>query len=163
MHIHISIATQTLVLFDNDTALKRYIVSTAKNGCGEIMGSECTPRGRHIVAQKIGADCALNTVFIGRVPTGEMYTPDLRERYSERDWILTRILWLRGTESGKNTGQKNNQSIDSHERYIYIHGSPEDVEMGKPGSRGCIRMHNQDVIELFNDVQEGTIVEITET
>ena len=101
-----------------------------------MMDSECTPRGNHIIADKIGNNAKVNTVFVGRKPTGEIYTPKLHKQFPDRDWILTRILWLRGTEPGCNLGGK----VDSYDRYIYIHGSPDTVEMGKPGSRGCIRM-----------------------
>ncbi len=151
MHIEVSINDQTLILFEDNKQLKKYSISTAKNGVGEAMDSECTPRGAHIISEKIGEGCEINSVFVGRIPTGEIYEPALRELHPERDWILTRILWLSGTEEGKNKGG----SVDSHDRYIYIHGAPDDVEMGKPGSRGCIRMQNEDMIELFNIVETG--------
>lgn len=157
MHIQITISTQRLTLFDGDKTIKQYFVSTARNGVGEKMDSECTPRGVHIISEKIGGECEPNSVFVGRIPTGEIYEPVLRELQPERDWILTRIFWLRGTEEGKNKGGK----IDSHDRYIYIHGSPDDIEMGRPGSRGCIRMHNEDIVELFDLVDEGITVIIT--
>lgn len=158
MHIQVSISEQRLTLFDGNTELKQYAISTAKNGPGEQMDSECTPRGEHIISEKIGAGCEVNSVFVGRLPTGEIYEPALRELHPERDWILTRILWLSGTEEEKNKGG----NVDSHDRYIYIHGTPDDVEMGKPGSRGCIRMRNEDVIELFDLVDTGTGVAIYE-
>ncbi len=157
MHIQISIAEQTLTLFDEDKQLKQYSISTARNGPGEKMDSECTPCGRHIISEKIGDGAEVNSVFVARVTTGEIYQPSLREQYPERDWILTRILWLSGMEEGKNKGGK----LDSHERYIYIHGSPDDVAMGQAGSRGCIRMHNDEIIELFDLVEEGVTVKIT--
>lgn len=135
-----------------------YPVSTAKNGPGEQQDSECTPRGQHIIAEKIGTGCPVGTVFVSRQPTGEIYSPQLKEKEPERDWILTRILWLRGEESGFNHGA----GVDSYNRYIYIHGSPDDVVMGTPGSRGCIRMRNRDVIELFDLVDAGTPVNISE-
>ncbi len=122
------------------------------------MDSECTPRGKHIISEMIGKDCRMNTVFVGRVPTGEIYSPELRAQFPERDWILTRILWLSGCEESKNKGG----NVDSHERYIYIHGSPEDIAMGVPGSRGCVRMHNKDIIELFELVDTETTVDIVE-
>ncbi len=158
MHIQISISTQLLTLLDGEKTLKQYFVSTAKNGAGEEMDSECTPRGRHIIAEKIGADSEIDSVFVGRAPTGEIYESGLRELHPERDWILTRILWLSGEEEGKNKGQ----NLDSHDRYIYIHGSPDDVLMGQPGSRGCIRMRNSEIIELFELVDVGTEVTICE-
>ena len=154
--LHVSIPDQQLTVSDGDKILKQYTVSTAKNGPGEQMDSECTPRGEHVIADKIGDGCELNTVFIGRQETGEIYEPALRELHPERDWILTRILWLGGQEEGKNKGG----TVDSRDRYIYIHGSPDDVGMGQPGSRGCIRMRNDDIIELFDLVEVGTRVKI---
>jgi len=154
--IEISIPQQTLTLHEEGRALKRYLVSTSRNGAGEMEGSFCTPRGAHIVRAKIGTGQPLNTVFVGRRPTGEIWTPELGERFPGRDWILTRILWLSGCEPGKNRLGK----VDTMRRYIYIHGSPDAVEMGKPGSIGCIRMRNQDIVELFELVPPGTEVGI---
>lgn len=158
MKIEINIAKQTLILFDGDKPVKKWQVSTAENGPGELLDSECTPRGHHIIAEKIGDGCEINTIFVGRRPTGEIYHPVMRQQFPVRDWILTRILWLKGTEAGFNLGGKK----DSHERYIYIHGCPDEIDMGKPGSRGCIRMRNSDVIELFDQVDVGTEVRILE-
>lgn len=160
MYIEISIEEQTLTLFDKNKQIKNYPVSTAKNGSGELIDSECTPCGKHIITEKIGEETEANSVFVGRMETGEIYEPGLRDLHPERDWILTRILWLSGLEEGKNKGHKNGNCVDSHERYIYIHGSPDDVEMGSPGSRGCIRMRNQDIIELFDLIEVGTKVVI---
>jgi lipoprotein-anchoring transpeptidase ErfK/SrfK len=160
MNIQISIAEQTLTLFDEDKQLKQYSISTAKNGSGEKMDSECTPCGRHIISEKIGDGVEVNSVFVSRVATGEIYQPSLREQYPERDWILTRILWLSGIEEGKNKGHKEGNKVDSHDRYIYIHGSPDDIEMGQPGSRGCVRMRNNEIIELFDLIEVGTEVTI---
>ena len=157
-HIEININKQRLRLLNGKKLIREYAVSTAKNGPGELMDSECTPRGEHIIAEKIGAGAALNTVFISRQPSGEVYAPELRQQFPDRDWILTRILWLSGTEPGCNQGG----NVDSHDRFIYIHGSPDDVGMGKPGSRGCVRMRNVDVIELFNQVDVGTRVIVSE-
>ncbi|MFT5132164.1 MAG: L,D-transpeptidase YbiS [Gammaproteobacteria bacterium] len=156
--IEISLSAQTLSLLSKKGQIKHYPVSSAKNGAGEIMDSECTPRGKHVIAEKIGASSEVNTVFVGRQASGEIYEPSLRKRHPERDWILTRILWLRGTEPGLNMGGK----VDSFDRYIYIHGTPDDVDMNVCGSRGCIRLRNQDVIDLFEQVEEGTSVIITE-
>jgi len=133
-------------------------VSTAVNGPGERLDSECTPRGRHSITEKTGAGCAVNTVFVGRRPTGEHYTPELGRQFPDRDWILTRILRLSGAEPGRNQGG----DVDSFKRYIYIHGAPDDVEMGVPGSHGCIRMRNEDVIELFDRIETGTELVIKE-
>ena len=158
MHIKISISKQQLLLFDGENIVKKYSVSTAKNGAGEREDSECTPLGEHIIAEKIGHKAKKNSVFVGRAETNELYDYKMRDLYPDRDWILTRILWLSGTEEGKNKGN----DVDSHDRYIYIHGSPEDIKMGKPGSRGCVRMRNSDVIELFDLVRVGTTVTIAE-
>jgi lipoprotein-anchoring transpeptidase ErfK/SrfK len=155
--IEISIPEQSLVLLDNGRELGRYSVSTSRNGAGELEGSFCTPRGEHIVRAKIGTGQPLNTVFRGRRPTGELWTPDLGERFPGRDWILTRILWLSGCEPGKN----RLGDVDTMRRYIYIHGSPDNVPMGKPGSIGCIRMRNRDIVELFDRVPAGTEVSIS--
>jgi lipoprotein-anchoring transpeptidase ErfK/SrfK len=157
-HIEISLSSRTLSLLSKDGVIKEYPVSTAKNGAGEIMDSECTPRGNHIIAEKIGAGCETNTVFVGRQASGEIYAPSLKELFPQRDWILTRILWLRGTEPDRNQGG----NVDSYDRYIYIHGTPDDVDMDTCGSRGCIRLRNQDIIDLFERVDVGTPVNITE-
>jgi L,D-transpeptidase YbiS len=135
---------------------RSWSVSTAKNGPGEKNGSFCTPRGRHIVRAKIGAGQPAGAVFVRRRPTGEVWTPELHARYPGRDWMLTRILWL----SGKEPGFNRLGEVDTMRRYIYIHGSPDTAEMGKPGSIGCIRMRNRDVVELFDLVAPYTPVEI---
>ncbi|MDN5753517.1 MAG: L,D-transpeptidase [Nitrosospira sp.] len=159
MRIVISIPAQELELYDdNENAIRRYRVSSAKNGVGQVNGSFCTPLGKHIIRTKIGADQPVNTVFVRRRPTGEIYTPELGARYPGRDWILTRILWLSGCERGFN----RLGAVDTMRRYIYIHGSPDSVEMGKPGSIGCIRMRNGDLLELFGLVNAGTVVEIND-
>jgi lipoprotein-anchoring transpeptidase ErfK/SrfK len=136
--------------------LKTYRVSTSKHGAGEVRGSFKTPRGRHIVRAKIGAGAALNTVFRGRRATGEIYSSELALANPGRDWILTRILWLSGTEVGRNRlGQ-----VDTMRRYVYIHGTPDTEPLGVPGSIGCIRMANHDIVELFDRVATGTPVDI---
>jgi len=156
--IRVSIPDQTLTIADDaGRAVRTYPVSTAVAGPGERAGSHCTPRGRHIVRAKIGAGAPLNTVFVGRRPTGEIWTPELAARYPDRDWILTRILWLSGCEVGLN----RLGDVDTMRRYIYIHGAPDTVELGKPGSIGCIRMRNSDVADLFDLVPAGTPVEIS--
>lgn len=157
-YIEVNISKQTLSLFEGDAVIKQYTISTAKNGPGEQMDSECTPRGKHIIREKIGAGCDLDTVFVGREPTGELYHPELREQFPDRDWILTRILWLSGCDAGINKGG----NVDSYDRYIYIHGGPDDLAMGVPGSRGCVRMRNEDMIELFDLVEIETGVNINE-
>jgi L,D-transpeptidase YbiS len=156
--IRIDIDRQTLEVYDAQGGLlRRYAVSTSRNGAGERNGSFCTPRGRHVVRAKIGAGAPDNTMFVKRRPTGETYSPALAERHPGRDWILTRILWLSGCEPGFN----RLGAVDTMRRYIYIHGSPDNVRMGQPGSIGCIRMHNRDIVELFDLVDTGTPVEIT--
>ena len=152
MKIEIDVARQEL-RFGGRT----YPVSTSKNGLGERNGSFCTPRGRHIVRAKIGAGQPLNAVFVRRRPSGEIWTPALHEKHPGRDWILTRILWLSGCQPGFNRLGE----VDTMRRYIYIHGSPERAEMGKPGSIGCVRMRSADMLELFDRVAPYTEVEIS--
>jgi len=149
---------ELVIVDDNNTIVRRYPVSTSKHGAGELSGSYCTPRGRHIIRAKIGAGQPVNTVFVGRRPTGEVYSIELLEKYPNRDWILSRILWLSGCEVGFNRLGK----VDTMRRYIYIHGSPDSVDMGKPASIGCIRMKNKDIIDLFERVIPGMQVEILE-
>ncbi len=159
MKINIYISTQQLELCDDrGCGLRRYAVSTAANGVGEMFGSYCTPRGKHIIRAKIGRGQAENTVFVKRRPTGEIYTSELGAQFPERDWMLTRILWLSGQEVGFNRLGK----CDTMRRYIYIHGTPDSVRLGIPGSHGCIRMRNADLIELFERITAGTAVEIIE-
>jgi lipoprotein-anchoring transpeptidase ErfK/SrfK len=152
--IVVSIGEQRLRLHDHERVVFDCCVSTARNGPGELYGSECTPRGWHIIRAKIGAGCPKNTVFAGRRATGETFNSELRRREPNRDWILTRILWLSGLERGRN----RLGSVDTMRRYIYLHGCPEDVPMGVAGSHGCIRMRNDDVIALFERVDVGTRV-----
>jgi lipoprotein-anchoring transpeptidase ErfK/SrfK len=157
MKIIIDIPTQTLELFDDSgKSLHRYQVSTGANGLGEENGSFCTPRGKHVIRAKIGAGLPVNTVFVKRRSTGEIYSQELGALYPERDWILTRILWL----SGKEPGFNRFGSCDTMSRYIYIHGTPDSTELGKPGSRGCVRMRNAELVELFDAVKVGTQIEI---
>ena len=144
--ITINIANQTLV-FQN----KSYAISSAANGVGEQEGSFCTPLGKFKIAEKIGQELESNSVLKGRVFTSEIYTAELAQQHPDRDWILTRILWLDGVE---------NHNANTKSRYIYLHGSPDETPMGIPGSKGCIRMHNKDIIELFDLVQIGEEVAI---
>lgn len=154
LRITIDFASQRLRLLAGDRVLMDVPVSTARNGPGEVMGSECTPRGRHVVRAKIGDGAPLGSVFVARRATGECFHPELHARYPGRDWILTRILWLSGLEPGRN----RLGNVDTMRRLIYIHGCPDDTELGIPGSHGCIRMRNTDVVELFDAVPVGTPV-----
>lgn len=150
-YLQVDVDSQTLSYISSDSQLV-YTISTAKKGIGEIFGSEQTPRGWHMIRAKIGHDQPLNSVFVARRPTGEIYTPSLGAQFENRDWILTRIFWLSGLEVGRNRlGQ-----CDTMRRYIYIHGTPHERVLGSPQSRGCIQMHNSDLIELFNQVPVGT-------
>ncbi len=159
MKILISVAAQRMCVFDDAGMLLRdYSISTGKAGVGEQFGSFRTPRGRHIIRAKIGSGQPLNTVFVRRRPTGEVWSADLDAAHPGRDWILTRILWLSGCEPGFNRLGR----VDTMRRFIYIHGSPDRCEMGKPGSHGCIRMCNADMVDLFDLVPVYTPVEITE-
>lgn len=159
MKIHVSVARQWLTLFDdNGRVLREYSISTGKAGVGEVYGSYQTPRGRLLIRAKIGAGAPENTIFVRRRPTGELWSPEFDCQNPGRDWILTRILWLSGCEPGRN----RLGCVDTMQRYIYIHGSPDSTEMGKPGSHGCIRMRNADIVELFEMVPAYTAVEITE-
>ena len=138
--------------------LREYVVSTARNGPGQRRGSECTPLGRHVVRARIGAGLARGAVLEGRRPTGEIFSKALADGNPDRDWILSRILWLSGTEIGHN----RLGDVDTMRRYIYIHGSPHRTKLGVPTSHGCVRMRNRDVMELFDEVPAGTPVEIRE-
>ncbi len=154
----ISISRQQLCLWRDGQSLCCWPVSTALNGPGEREGSGCTPRGTHIVRACIGASLPANAVFVGRRFTGEIYSPELGKAFPQRDWILSRILWLSGCEPGVNRlGQ-----VDTMRRYIYIHGTPGSEPMGIPKSHGCIRMRNADLIDLFDQVSAGVSVFIEE-
>lgn len=169
--IEVSIEEQRLRLFESADAasnernhagsslLRAYSISSSKNGVGQELGSYRTPLGRHVIRAKIGEGAPLHSVFVRRRPTGEVWTPELANHYGERDWILTRILWLCGRERGYNRFG----SVDTMKRYIYLHGSPPTAEMGEPGSIGCIRMRGEDIAELFDLVSPGTEVEINPT
>jgi len=159
LRIEISIEAQRLRLIKGASIIAEYPVSTAKNGAGEQSGSECTPRGRHRIRAKIGDGLPSGTVFIGRRPTGEIYAQELGVQNPERDWILSRILWLSGLEPGVNRFGV----VDTFWRYIYLHGCPDDLITGKAASHGCIRMKNRDIIELFDQLPTGTEVFIAAT
>lgn len=154
--IIVDINKQTLTVMGALNAKKSYLVSTGRNGPGETMHSECTPRGLHRVYSKIGGGAPENSVFVGRHWTGEIFDTTFKMQFPDRDWILTRIIRLAGMEDGLNRGNH----VDTLKRYIYIHGTPSTTELGKPGSRGCVRMKNQDIIELFDTVSLNTAIEI---
>jgi lipoprotein-anchoring transpeptidase ErfK/SrfK len=159
MKIDVSVARQTLTLVGDDgRVLREYAISTGKAGVGEKFGSFQTPRGRHRIRAKIGGGAPDNTIFVRRRPTGEVWSPEFAEQHPGRDWILTRILWLSGCEPGRNRLGE----VDTMRRYIYIHGTPDTVPMGIPGSHGCIRMRNADIVELFDLVPPYTPVTISE-
>jgi len=175
--IIISIAQQQLSLLDAHGLIKQYIIASAKNGVGQIEGSECTPLGKHRIAEKIGGNAPENAIFVGRQWQQEIYTEELAVEQPTRDWILSRILWLDGLEAGFNSGffsarieesPKSKQakqserklSCDTKSRYIYIHGCPDSHPMQIPSSHGCIKMRNADVIDLYNRVEVDTMVDI---
>jgi lipoprotein-anchoring transpeptidase ErfK/SrfK len=145
---------QLMHCYDGDVLYKTYSVSTGKNGLGEKSGSECTPRGWHRIHSIIGLDNETNSVFVGRKWTGEIYSAELAAKFPDRDWILTRILQLDGLEPGRNQGG----DVDSLQRYIYLHGTPNSTPLGIPGSHGCVRLHNADMIDLADWVKIDTRV-----
>jgi len=149
--LHVSIPRQEIALIEAGRVIRAWPASTAKNGPGELRGSECTPRGWHRVRAKIGAGLPLGTVFKARRPTGEVYGPELAARFPDRDWILARILWLGGLEPGRN----RYGAVDTAWRYIYIHGSPDSGVTGVPASHGCVRMRRADIAELFDRIPAG--------
>lgn len=159
MRIRVDLGRQCLELFGKDGAcIRRYAVSTGERGAGERSGSLCTPRGRHRIRARIGAGAPAGAVFRGRRPTGEVWTAEFAAAHPGRDWILSRILWLCGEEPGRNRGGE----VDTMRRYIYLHGTGDDQPMGVARSHGCVRMRNRDIIELFELVPGGTVVEIFE-
>ncbi|MGZ5000664.1 MAG: L,D-transpeptidase family protein [Methylomonas sp.] len=157
-YLDVSIARQQLAIIEDGEVVRVFPASTAKNGPGQIKGSECTPTGWHRIRAKIGGGAPMNAVFVGRRATGEIYTLQLAAEQPKRDWILSRILWLGGMEPGVNRYGE----VDSTWRYIYIHGCPDELMTGMPASHGCIRMNNADVIELFDNVSPGCRVFIHE-
>ena len=157
-YIDIDVDKQQLRLIKGDTVISSFPISTAKNGVGQVNGSECTPLGWHKIRAKIGADAGENTVFVGRRDSGELFSEALRQQQPQRDWILTRILWLSGLEKGKNRGGE----VDTMRRYIYIHGCPDSDSFASPSSHGCVKMRNKDVVKLFDRVEAGTRVLIRE-
>lgn len=157
--IVVDVAAQRLYLFERGAFAAAYPVSTAERGTGNREGSMRTPLGLHRVAEKFGGDAPTGMIFRGRQATGEIaeILTGADER-AQRDDVTTRILWLDGLEPGVNRGG----DVDSKRRYIYIHGTPEEGRIGRPASHGCVRMTNADVIELFDRVEIGALVDIIE-
>lgn len=159
--IVVDIAHQIMTVYNTDSmtsAIRTYPISSGYLGVGELKNSFKTPRGQHQIRAKIGKDAPLNAVFVGRRWTGEIYSPELKLQFPDRDWILTRILWLSGLEPGKNRLGE----CDTMARYIYIHGCPDESPMGVPRSHGCIRMRNRDILELFEETPVGTRLDIVD-
>lgn len=159
--IDIDTATQTLTLYDGEVCVRRFEISTGKNGTGQLEGSGCTPLGKHTIAEKFGDDLPHNAVFVARQFTGELYDDALAAAFASRDWILGRILWLSGCEQGINLGtDSEGRVVDTKARYIYIHGTPESEPMGVAASHGCVRMRLDELAWLYNQVAIGTAVVI---
>ena len=163
MTLLVDINQQVLKLHSGSDLTVMYPISTALNGVGQKTGSECTPLGRHIIRAKIGAGAPINSVFVARRQTGEIYSPILAQKSEQagkiRDWILTRILWLSGCEIGLN----RLGDCDTMRRFIYIHGCPDSHQMQIPGSHGCIKMRNTDVVHLFDRVFVGESIDIVQS
>jgi len=158
MHIEIDLGRQRLQLWSEGRVLRECLVSTGANGIGEINGSGCTPRGRHVIRAKVGDGAEAGTLFTRRRPTGEIWSPELHAKFPGRDWILTRILWLSGTERGRN----RLGCVDTFRRYIYLHGTPPTTRLGMPGSKGCIRVANDDIVDLYDRLPVGAEVNLHE-
>jgi len=157
--IKINIAEQQLSLLDEDgNMIHQYPVSTSKKGAGNQNGSEQTPLGLHRIKDKLGGAMPVNEVFIGRVPHGSLEECIERDLDLPDDVIMSRIMWLEGMEPGRNQGGY----VDTYERYIYIHGTNREDTIGMPNSIGCIRMRNNDVVDLFRLVEVGSEVLIEE-
>lgn len=152
----INVAQQKLLTFSGNNLIKTYFVSTAARGTGNEKGSYRTPLGIHIIRAKIGEGLPLGAVLVARRWTKEIYDESSAARSPGRDWILSRILWLCGCQVGVNRFG----SVDTMARYIYIHGTPDAHLLGSPASQGCIRVSNEDVIELFDLLGLGTKVDI---
>ncbi|MCC5795555.1 MAG: L,D-transpeptidase [Chromatiales bacterium] len=156
LRLRVSLTRQQLLLEDDQGLRGSWLVSTSRFGPGEQAGSLCTPRGLHRVRARIGDGLPAGTVLRARRPTGEVLPAGQAAPGRRADLILTRILWLSGCEPGRN----RNGLVDTMRRYIYIHGTPDDQPMGVPMSIGCIRMRNAEIVELFDQVPVGTLVDI---
>lgn len=160
LSVEVSITRQRIQLWQQGELLASYRASTSRFGCGQREGSQCTPLGEHVIAEKVGDSAEPGAVFVGRELTGEIWTEGLDAQEPGRDWILSRILWLAGTEPGVNKGQSDEYACDSKDRYIYIHGTSDLEPLGVPLSHGCVRMNLHEVIELYSRVTVGTRVVI---
>ncbi len=156
--ILVSISKQKLYLIKGGKVVKIYLVSTSKYGIGNEEGSNKTPLGTHHICEKIGKNVKIGTIFKMGINTRRIAKIYTDSTDLEEDPITARIMWLEGLEAGINRGK----GIDLYKRHIYIHGTPEEGLIGQPASHGCIRMRNKDVIELFDLVSKGTLVEIQE-
>lgn len=154
----VDIRSQRLLLVEKGKIAREYPVSTSRYGIGSQQGSNKTPTGAHRIARKIGSGAAPLTIFKGRKNTGRIAAVESRPRSTGDDFVTTRILWLKGLEPGQNLGD----GVDSYNRYIYIHGTHEEGLIGQPASHGCIRMRNDDVIDLYDRVSRGAVVYISE-
>jgi len=155
----IRISEQQLYLLDElEEVVQKYSISTSKYGAGNKEGSFQTPTGRHYIKEKIGDQAAMNEVFAGRKPLGVLEDLQAQQADLPEDIITSRIMWLQGMESGVNEGG----DVDSYQRYIYIHGTSEEDKIGTAASHGCIRMCNDDVIDLFDQIETGCEVLIEE-
>jgi L,D-transpeptidase YbiS len=146
MQIRIHVPSQTLDLIEEGEVIRCYVVSTSRFGTGSESGSYKTPEGHFRIAEKIGDGAPPGEIFVARSPTGR-----IGEEGDEHDHVQTRILWLDGLEPG---------NANTHDRYIYIHGTNAESRIGTPASFGCVRLSNLDVIDLYERVAVGTPVEI---
>lgn len=154
--IVVDTSNQRLYLFEHNQLKAKYPISSSAVGVGSAAGSNRTPLGLHRIAEKFGDGQPIGMIFKARRPTGKLATIQTKPIKGEGDDVTTRIMWLQGLQPGINEGK----GVDSHARYIYIHGTPEEGLIGRPESHGCIRMNNRQVIELFNQVPVGTLVDI---
>lgn len=153
-YLYVSVKHQQMYLIEKDSIIKKYTVSTAKKGVGNELHSLKTPIGLHSVKRKIGDNVPLGGILEARVYNGSKATIYEDKTKADGDYVTTRILWLDGEEIGVNKGR----NVDTYNRFIYIHGTPEEGYIGEPVSHGCIRMKNTDVIELYDLIDEGTPV-----
>lgn len=156
--IIVSISQQTLAFYRDDCLVKSYVISTSRCPPSNVKDSLGTPRGLHEIAERIGAGAPPGIVFKSRISLGRHFS-ELSAEEQVRNLITTRILWLRGVEPGVNAGTNaTGQSVDTHARYIYLHGTNHEDRLGTPASSGCVQMRNLDIIELFEDVRVGDLV-----